>query len=503
MIDQHSTLAEKFLKKGFWLYLFSFIIAPVWYIIKIILSGELTVSEMWILYWIISLIALISAFNDFWMTESLNHFLPDFITKKEYNKVKSILTYALISQLSTWIIIASFFYFGADFIATHYFESNDAINILKIFSLYFLWINLFQIHSTFFMAVQNTFANKIIELVRMLFVLSSILFLFLNNIGSIITYSYAWIIWLYAWILFAASYFYKKYYRVYLIWEKILWNTELFSKIFKYAILVFIWAQAGTILGQMDMQMIIYLLGTQDAGYYTNYLSIVGIPFLVITPVFGLLFPIFSEMHSKKEYDKIRMIKNIFTKNFIVIWLTFNIFLFIFAEIIAYTLFWEKFITSGSILRYSILFLVFNFLIHINGNILSWIWKIKDKVKVILMAVGLNFITNLILIQYIWVGWAALATWIWWIFIWGMFEYYLWKDFYVKLDFIFIIKNILFLSSLWWILFIYILPIIEELSRIYAFFSLAILWMIWFWLFYAFNYNHFKWFILEIKKLRQ
>ena len=61
MIEQHKSLSEKFLKKGFWLYLFSFIIAPIWYIIKIIISGELTVSEVWILYWVVSLIILLSA----------------------------------------------------------------------------------------------------------------------------------------------------------------------------------------------------------------------------------------------------------------------------------------------------------------------------------------------------------------------------------------------------------------------------------------------------------
>ena len=110
MIDQHSSLSEKFLKKGFWLYLFSFIIAPIWYIIKIIVSTELSVSEVWIIYWIISLIMLISAFNDFWMTESLNHFIPKFVSQKRYDKVKTILFFAFSSQIITWIIIWLFFF---------------------------------------------------------------------------------------------------------------------------------------------------------------------------------------------------------------------------------------------------------------------------------------------------------------------------------------------------------------------------------------------------------
>jgi hypothetical protein len=46
VIEQHQSLSEKFLRKGFWLYLFSFIIAPMGYIIKVIISGELSVSEV-------------------------------------------------------------------------------------------------------------------------------------------------------------------------------------------------------------------------------------------------------------------------------------------------------------------------------------------------------------------------------------------------------------------------------------------------------------------------
>jgi hypothetical protein len=35
------------------------------------------------------------------MTDSLSYFIPKFITEKRYDKVKTILTYALIAQMST------------------------------------------------------------------------------------------------------------------------------------------------------------------------------------------------------------------------------------------------------------------------------------------------------------------------------------------------------------------------------------------------------------------
>jgi hypothetical protein len=58
------------------------------------------------------------------MTESLMHFLPKYITEKKYNKVKSLLMYSFLAQTLTWLLIASFFFFWAEYIAINYFKSN-------------------------------------------------------------------------------------------------------------------------------------------------------------------------------------------------------------------------------------------------------------------------------------------------------------------------------------------------------------------------------------------
>jgi len=500
MIEQHKTLSEKFIKKGFWLYLFSFIIAPIWYIVKIIISWNISISELWILYWIISLITLLSSFNDLWITESLNHFLPKYITEKKYNLVKSLLTYSLIAQLSTWILITSFFYFWADFISNNYFKSPDAAWSLKIFAFFFLWINIFQIIQTFFMSVQNTFYAKFTELLRMSFILISTLIVFNLDLWNLVNYSYSWIIWLYFWIIFTLYFFYKNYYKKYLKFEKVIWSKELFKKIFSYALLVFVWAQAATILWQIDMQMIIYILWTTEAWYYTNYLSIMTIPFMIIWPVFAMLFPIFSELHAKKEHNKIKLIKSIFVKNFTVLAIAFNILFFVFWPIIAYILFWEKYILSWEIIRYSILFLVFNFLLQINFNILAWIWKVLDRVKIISIALIFNFTLNIILINKLWVQWAALTTWIWWILIYILSEYFLWKEYFIKFEIKFILKNIILMWSLWILSYYFLINIFEWLNRLSSFLLMFIISTVWFSFFILINWNDFKWFLWEIKK---
>jgi len=503
MIDQHSTLSEKFLKKGFWLYLFSFIIAPITYVIKIIISWELTVSEVGVLYGIISLVIMLSAYNDLWISESLKYFVPQFITEQRYDRVKSILFYALFTQILTSTIIAWFFFLWADYISLHYFRTKEASEILKVFAFFFIWINIFQTISQFYLAVQNTKYHKIIEVVRILFTMISVLFIFLWDLWSLLNYSYTWLIWLYLWTLVSIIIIYKTYYKNYFLWENIIFDKKFMLRIFKYAWLVFIWSSAWTLLWQIDMQMIIYLLWTKQAWYYTNYISIIWIPFILIWPILGLLFPIFSEMHSKWEDSKIKLIKSVFQKNFLAVWIALNILFFIFAEVIAYILFWEKFINSWTILKYSILLLAFNFLFQINFNIMSWIWKISDRIKIICIAVIFNIITNLIFINLIWVYWAALATWLGWVLIWILSEYYLWNKFSIKFDYKFIWKNLFIMWFLWIFFNYYVIDIFEWLWRLMSLWIMSLIWFIWFLLFLILNIKEFKFFIWEIKKLKK
>jgi hypothetical protein len=71
--------------------------------------------------------------------------------------------------------IAAFFFFGAEWMSQNYFKTDAAIHTLKVFALFFLGINIFQIISTFFIAIQNTFYNKLIDFVRMSFILLFVL----------------------------------------------------------------------------------------------------------------------------------------------------------------------------------------------------------------------------------------------------------------------------------------------------------------------------------------
>jgi len=194
MIETNTSTAQTFIKKGFWLYLFSFVIAPAGYIIKIILSGDLTVSEIGILYGVMSFMLLFGAFNDFGMTESLGKFIPQFIVEKAYHKVKTVLFYALSLQCVTGILLFLVFWFGADTISATLFKTSRASDIIRVFAFFFFGNNILQVSSNFFLAVQNTFVQKFCEFVRMLFVVLFVFFGSLAEIGQIVYYSRSWVL---------------------------------------------------------------------------------------------------------------------------------------------------------------------------------------------------------------------------------------------------------------------------------------------------------------------
>ncbi len=501
MIDQHDSLWEKFLRKWFWLYLFSFLAAPLWYIIKIIISWDLRVEEIWIIYGVMSLMILLSSFNDFWMTESLNKFIPEYVTHKKYDRVKTILSYAFAVQMTTGILIFFIFFLGAEFLSLHYFKDAASLEVIQIFAVFFLWINIFQIMNTLFQATQDTFNQKITEFLRMFFVVIATVMIFFLDMWNIIHYSFAWIVGLFFGIWISFVIFWKKYYLPYLKNVEILYDKKLFLSILKYAFLVFLWSQVTVILSQIDMQMIIYMLGNRDAWFYTNYLSIIGIPFILIGPIFGMMFPIFSEMYAKKEFDKIQLVKSIFSKTFLSFSIVFSVLFFVFWPQIAFILFGEKFIFSGEILQWSILFLSFLFIFQINLCIFAATGKIITRFYIMLFGLGFNILTNIIFISLYWVVWAALATGIGWLVLWGISEYFV-KEYNGSYDIVYLLKNSIIFGGIWALLWMFVLPSFAWLSRGIAFWYFCGISLMYFLIYVLINKKDFLYFWSEVRKLR-
>ena len=359
-------LGEKLIKKWFWLYLFAYLIAPAWYIVKVVISNSVSVADVGVLYSIVGLIGLLNVYNDLGLTESLQYFLPRYRINKQYNYIKTSLYISFFIQIITTLVIAALLRFGAPWLAENYFHSSNAVVILRYFCFYFLGINIFQSMQSIYSAFQDTFSSQFIEFVRMWSVVVFTILFFFTDKQSIEWYSLNRILWLTVGILVSCVIFYKKY-KTPLLQGMIVREKPMFNEYLHYALWSFLWLNIGNLFGWVIQQIVIVMIGPESAWYYTNFSTLFGISGVIIWPIMWLIFPIVSELVTKKDTHKLSLLFNFFYTYFSLFSFSLAIlFLFLWKEL-ALIIFWTKFLLSGTLLSISSIFIICNNLYLLNS----------------------------------------------------------------------------------------------------------------------------------------
>lgn len=443
----NENLWTKLIKKSFWLYFFMIFTAPIWYIIKVIVSNKMSVEDIWLFYSILWLISLISVYNDLWLTEALQYYLPKYWIERKYNNYKTILYLTFFLQLISGIVIGWALYLGADWLAINHFHSANAMEIIKLFSLYFLLINFLQAFGNFYSSFQDTFSSSIIESTRIFSVLTFTVLFWLNNSLNNFTFWISRMVWLSIAVLISVIIFIKKYsYTLKL--GKFEPSKSLIKTQLKYAFWVFLAANVWTLFGQINQQIVVHTLWTQSAWYYANFLSLITIFAIVTWPVLWLLFPIVTELITKKDNYKLEMLQNIMYKYFSIFTLSISWIFMVFWEEIATILFGVKFAYSWVLLVYCAPFLVFNILFSINYWILAWLGKVKERVKILFWWLLANILICIPFVYFfkLWLIWVLFSMFAWRFILWILSFKYINQNQKITFDRKYFIWNLLTIS---------------------------------------------------------
>lgn len=454
LVDE--TLSEKLVKKWFRLYFFWYLAAPLWYLIRLIISNspDVSVADFWVMYSIISLVTFLWTYNDLWLTESLRFFLPRFYLKKEYNNIKTTVRLSLWTQLLTSLIIASCLRFGNEWLSIHYFRNEHAWIILKYFCVYFTLTNILQVFQSIFISFQKTFESKLTSSIQLITTFIFVSFCFFSWRWNIERYSMGRVLGFIVWII-AAYLLYRKYRKTLMQWIfKI--EKKVLSKYVKYALWAFMGASIGTLFWQIIQQMVLYFLWAENAWYYSNFLSLFNIWWILIGPIMWLIFPLVSELFEKKDKTKLWLLYSFFYNYFSIFILSLStLFIALWPEI-SIALFGKEYLTSGMLLTHSWIFLFFSLLSEFNYNVLAWMGKVKERVYITWISCLLTIISAYILIKLYGIYWAWLAFWLsciytrWWSLL------LLKRDKYsLKFNWKFIIRNIVIFIILWIVIFLW------------------------------------------------
>lgn len=133
------------------------------------------------------------------------------------------------------------------------------------------------------------------DFVRMVLLMGIVCGLWFLELHTIEYYAWAWSLSITLGAVISIMLIITKYHRYFTL-EGWRFSLQEYKHVFKYAFWVMLSANVGMLLSQIDMQMVVYMLGPEAAGYYTNYLSLIRIPFLFLLPGVYFLFPVFSDL---------------------------------------------------------------------------------------------------------------------------------------------------------------------------------------------------------------
>lgn len=392
-------LQTKLIRNWFRLYFFQFLVAPAGYLIKMIVSRELSVEDIGLFYSIMGFIGIISAYNDLGLTEALQYYLPHYFIDKEYSKAKTIIVFTWLMQFISGFVISGLLYFWSDWLATHYFHTVSAALLLKYFSLYFLILNLFQVINSLFTAVQDVKRQQGIDVIR---IRSVVILTFISvtrsSLDAVILTQW-WLVWVViamigAWFGLKKNFWWL--FRDYpLIWDKTLIRQQR-----SYGLWILIGTWARTLLGQINQQLALYFFWPEAAGYWTNYLSFYTIVWVVTGPLIAYLFPLLNELYKKGEEEKIKILYRYLFIGITVFGIVGWIAGWFLSEWAAVFLFGEKFQQSGLLFTHYAPFIITLPLIWVFFQDIASRGMVKQRVYAIVYALIVNIIASLLLWKY-------------------------------------------------------------------------------------------------------
>ncbi len=440
-------LAKKLIINWLVAYFFSFLIGPLWYFSRILLSRSVSVEEYWFFFSLLSLVTLFSVYNDLWLTESLQYFLPQYRAKTDHKSANSLLFFTAILQFISALIFWSVIFFTSDRLAQNYFHFTHGSEIITLFAWYFLGINFIQLFSSAFYAFQNVLYANLIEFVRVLSITLFTLFLFSSGSLTLLSYTFCWL----GWLALAIITGFTLYFTGYLKETKagIFFSKSIIKKWLSYGLWVFLWVNFLAVSGHIDQQIVIYFLGPTQSWYYANFLNLITIYVFVVFPILNFLPAISADLIVQKNFDKLKILLSILYKYFSVFSMTIGLFYLCFWPEIAALFFWKAYFYSGYLLQFIWPFIVFNTLHSINYYLMNGFWLAKQRTLIVIIWVVSNILITISTLSRLGILAVIVGTITGWLvtFFMSLHSVYRFQTF--SFDRTFFFKNVFILVILW------------------------------------------------------
>jgi len=386
---------------------FSLLSAIFGYFTRVFYGRILTIEQFGLLYAVINFIIFLIAFRNFGLNEGLSKFIPEFKVKNKIKELYSTIHFAFWVQTGINTILLGVVFIFAKSIAAHYFNTPDAIPIIRLIIIGF-WLNCFtELYTVSFLGNQNMVSASSIQFARSFVILILSVIFFYANLGHM-SAVYAHTFFSTVLLIIFTPIFLKKFPKMFHYPLKI--EKQLARKIVRYSFPLVIGSMGAIAISFTDTLFLTYLSGLKDVALYnvawpTGYLLM----FLAIA-FSSVLLPLVSELWTRKRSDLLALGVAKLYKYFLILILPVALTIIAYAHQIIGLLFTEEFLpASTALIILSAGFVFLNFA-SLSLTILNGMGLSRASAKIFIIAAVVNIAGNSLLIPFYGFIGAAIAT---------------------------------------------------------------------------------------------
>ena len=376
------------------------------YATRVVLARYLGPTDYGLFYAVLTFVLFFLFFRDLGLGHSLVKYIAEFKVDNRYNEIKTAILSVLLFQLCSSFILIVFFIGFAETVAEQYFQSEKAPLMLYILVVYIIFSVFFILLKSIFRGFQKMFLFSSVEFVKNLLVLLFVFFFFKLGYGllsPVLAFSVASILLflLYLFLALRLSQFRK---------SRIVDFSHISKKVILFGIPLFAVSFAEKIISSIDTLVLTYFRPLEEVGIYNVVLPSSLILLYFGTSVATTAFPLVSELWKKNDVRRLTEGLRLLHKYSFLAVVPVIFTIFSFSEFFITLFFGAEYNSGARALQILVVGILFFIVATINTHFISAIGKPKVVAKMILVAAVLNIIFDLLLVPFLGMDGAAIAT---------------------------------------------------------------------------------------------
>jgi len=395
-------------------FFFSILTAGLSFFIRFYFARTLGTDMYGLFFAGIAFVSFILLFTDLGTSATLMRFIAEFTIKKQFKKLKQLISIMVIFLFSTSVIVGLVVYFLADYLAINFFHSPGSVLFIKLLAVLLFFLTIERFFKYVFLGFKKPYYFSISNFVKSLLIILFAFFFFMQS-PSPITAIYAYL--LAHLIVFIGSLILTRYlfpkFKKYNTW----WENKLFKRVIIFGMSLFLILISNLIITNTDTLMLTYFRSLAEVGFYQAALPTSELLKILPTAITFVLTPLAASLFVQKKRKDIKQLYEL-VQNYMFIFIIPIGFLFMFfAPLVLRVSFGAAYENGGIALTILTIANLFMNIALINNSFFYALEKPQLITKFFFLAVIINLILNFILIPLYGIIGAASATAISYLFI--------------------------------------------------------------------------------------